>query len=109
MAEKHSLWRETVRLPEFEPLRTDLKTDVLIVGGGMAGLLCAHMLRSAGADCALVEARELCSGATGNTTAKLTVQHGLIYESLIRTLGFERAQMYLSRDKNLRILCPVFC
>ena len=69
MTEKESLWRETVRLPGFEPLRADLKTDVLIVGGGLAGILCAHMLRSAGVDCALVEAKELCSGVTGNTTA----------------------------------------
>lgn len=98
MTEKESLWRETVRLPGFEPLRADLKTDVLIVGGGLAGILCAHMLRSAGVDCALVEAKELCSGVTGNTTAKLTVQHGLIYELLIRTLGLERAQMYLQAN-----------
>ena len=99
MAENQSLWRETVRLPGFGPLRADLKTDVLVVGGGLAGILCAHMLRSAGVDCALAEAGTLCSGTTGNTTAKLTVQHGLIYASLIRTLGPERAQMYLRANQ----------
>ena len=68
---------------------------MLIVGGGLAGILCAHMLREAGVDCALVEAANLCGGVTQNTTAKLTVQHGLIYHKLMQSLGRERAQMYL--------------
>lgn len=90
-----SLWKNTARLPAFEPLRQALKTDVLIIGGGLAGLLCAHLLRREGVDCALVEAGRICGGTTGNTTAKLTVQHGLIYDRLVHTLGLERAQMYL--------------
>ena len=39
-----SVWSQTAQLPQFEPLRADLRTDVLIVGGGMAGLLCAYKL-----------------------------------------------------------------
>jgi hypothetical protein len=34
-----SLWRETVKLPRFEPLEGDFTTDVLVIGGGLAGLL----------------------------------------------------------------------
>ena len=44
----NSIWSETVELPEFETLRGDRKTDVLIIGGGMAGILCAYMLQQAG-------------------------------------------------------------
>ena len=94
-----SIWTQTARLPRFEPLRADLKTDVLVVGGGMAGLLCAYQLSQAGADCALVEADRLCGGATKNTTAKLTSQHGLIYRKLIRRLGTERARLYLQANQ----------
>lgn len=99
MSEIQSLWRETVRLPGFEPLRTDLRTDVLIIGGGLAGILCAHLLQKAGVDYALVESQRICGGVTGNTTAKITVQHGLIYDRLIKTLGSERAQMYLRANQ----------
>ena len=99
MANEHSLWREGARLPTFAPLHSDLRTDVLIVGGGLAGILCAHMLREAGVDCALVEAANLCGGVTQNTTAKLTVQHGLIYHKLMQSLGRERAQMYLCANQ----------
>lgn len=47
----------------------------------------------------LAEAETVCSGITKNTTAKLTSQHGLIYDKLIRTLGVERAKGYLSANQ----------
>lgn len=89
-----SIWRRTAELPQFAPLEGDLKTDVLIVGGGLAGLLCAYWLDRAGADYALVEADRLCGGVTGNTTAKLTFQHGLIYSRLLREFGPEKARLH---------------
>lgn len=89
-----SLWQETTKLPSFEPLKADQKTDVLIIGGGLAGLLCAYFLHQAGVDYILVEADRIGQGATGHTTAKVTAQHGLIYQELLRKFGPERAQMY---------------
>ena len=104
-----SVWKDNSKLPEFEKLRGDLKTDVLIIGGGMAGILCAYMLEKAGVDYALVEAETICSGITGNTTAKITSQHGLIYDKLVREFSVERARMYLSANeaalKKYRELC----
>jgi len=94
-----SLWRETASLPRFEELRTNLKTDVLVIGGGMAGLLCAYMLKQAGVDCVLVEADRLCSGVTGDTTAKITAQHGLIYHQLLRRFGEEQAKRYFQANQ----------
>lgn len=89
-----SIWNETKLMPQFSPLEGDAKTDILIVGGGLAGLLCAYVLDQAGADYLLVEAGELCGGVTGNTTAKVTAQHGLLYQKLLPSLGVERAQLY---------------
>lgn len=43
-----SVWTKTVRMPEFPDLNGDIKTDVLIIGGGAAGILCAYMLQQAG-------------------------------------------------------------
>ena len=40
----NSIWANTVELPAFPSLDGDLDTDVLIIGGGMAGLLCAQAL-----------------------------------------------------------------
>lgn len=87
-----SLWEQTAELNHFDCLDGDIKTDVLIIGGGMAGLLCAYQLHQAGVPYVLAEADTICSGITKNTTAKLTVQHGLIYHKLIARFGVERAR-----------------
>ena len=97
-----SIWFDTVSLPAFPILKEDLKTDVLIIGGGMAGLLCAWHLQKAGVDYALIEADTICSGVTGCTTAKITSQHGLIHEKLLRRFGTEKARMYYEANENAR-------
>ena len=94
-----SIWTKTAQLPQFDKLRSDLKTDVLIIGGGLAGVLCAYKLSQAGVDCALVETDCIGCGITKNTTAKLTSQHGLIYDKLIREFGVDRARLYLEANQ----------
>ncbi len=99
MVEMCSIWTENISLPQFKQLNGNKKTDVLIIGGGMAGILSAYFLEKAGVDYALVEGRRICSGITGNTTAKITAQHGLIYRKLLKSLGTERARMYLDANQ----------
>ena len=94
-----ALWRDTVEMPRFASLERDVNTDVLIIGGGMAGLLCAYELKRAGADCILLEADRICGGVTENTTAKITAQHGLIYHKLLMRFGVEQARLYLRANQ----------
>lgn len=70
------------------------KTDVLIIGGGLAGLLCAHRLHSFGVDCTLIEADRIMHGISRNTTAKITTQHGLVYQKLVKEFGPDRTYLY---------------
>lgn len=98
----NSIWLDSVEFPSFEQLKKDIKTDVLIIGGGITGILCAYMLEQAGVDYVLVEADRLCSGITKNTTAKISIQHGLIYHKLVKRFGLEKARMYL--DANMAAL-----
>ena len=90
-----SLWKNDIKPKKYKRLQGDMKTDVLIVGGGIAGILCAHKLKSCGVDFAVIEAREIFSGNTGNTTAKITLSHGLIYDKLISRFGEEFARLFL--------------
>ena len=93
-----SVWQTTSSLPTFPPLEGDRKTEILVIGGGIAGLLCTHFLREAGADCLLLEANTICGGTTGHTTAKITAQHGLVYHRLLRQKGESAARQYLEAN-----------
>lgn len=95
----NSVWEQTSNSIGFKSLKQDIKTEVLIIGGGMAGVLCAYMLDKSGIPYVLVEAQSICSGITKNTTAKITSQHGLIYDKLIREFDIERAKQYLSANE----------
>lgn len=88
-----SLWHETATLPSFPELKEDKKTDVLIIGGGIAGILTAYILKEKGINSIILESGKICGGTTGNTTAKITSQHGLIYSELI-SKSKEKAKGY---------------
>lgn len=95
-----SVWTKSVTLPSFKKLDSDKKTDVLIIGGGLCGILCAYFLDHKGIDYILVEGNKIASRITKNTTAKITSQHGLIYDKLIHDFGKERASIYLSLNQD---------
>ena len=90
-----SVWENT-KLPGFEELSGEKITDVLIIGGGMCGILCAYFLQKAGVDYILAEGGRIGCGITKDTTAKITAQHGLIYNKLIKQFGEEKAGLYLA-------------
>ena len=94
-----SLWYANAPLPSFPVLEGEIQTRVLIIGGGLAGLLCAYYLKQAGVDCVLLEANRICGGTTGHTTAKITSQHGLIYSKLLQNKGHQTALDYLHANE----------
>lgn len=94
-----SIWQKSCDLPQYEPLCRDAAADVVVIGGGMAGILCAYFLTQAGARCVLLEAGRICRGTTAHTTAKLTAQHGLLYARLARHAGAENAARVLAANR----------
>lgn len=98
--ESKSYWRESVELPNFSSYSTgdSLDVDVVVIGAGITGITAASELTKGGAKVALLEASRLINGTTGHTTAKVTAQHGLIYDELIHHFGIERAQGYYNAN-----------
>ena len=94
-----SVWKANSEFKSFPKLENDIRTDVAIIGGGITGLLCAYMLKQKGIDSVVLEADKVCKGVTQNTTAKITSQHGFIYDKLIKKYGIEKAQMYLHANE----------
>ena len=89
-----SIWSESCRFKEREPLSGDIQAEIAVIGAGIAGLLTASALQKAGRQVVVLEANRIASGQTRNTTAKITSQHGMIYRRLIDTLGRDKAKQY---------------
>ena len=96
---EHTIWTQHQQMPEFPNLHGNRKTEVLIVGGGLTGLLCAWRMEKAGIDYLLIEANRICSGTSGRTTAKITSQHGLVYDKIRNRYGLDAARIYYDANK----------
>ncbi|MGN0514632.1 MAG: FAD-dependent oxidoreductase [Lachnospiraceae bacterium] len=94
-----SIWTMDFQMPQFPKLEGNIQTDVLIIGGGITGILCAYFLQEKGIDYVLFEGKTICSGITKNTTAKITSQHGLIYHKILESEGIEKAKLYLKANE----------
>lgn len=94
-----SIWSQSVKFTEREILNRDIKTDVAVIGGGLAGILTAYKLREKGVEALVLEAGTVGSGQTKNTTAKITSQHDIIYSALIKKFGYEKARQYADANE----------
>ena len=74
-----SVWRGTAAPSGYGLLSGDIATDVLVIGGGITGVTAALLLRQQGRDVVLLEADEIGTGTTGNSTGNLyeTVSQGM--------------------------------
>ncbi|WP_411954893.1 FAD-dependent oxidoreductase [Alkalibacillus sp. S2W] len=94
-AQNHEpIWNQTRSLKQYPPLSQDESTEVAIVGGGITGITAAYLLQKAGKQVTLVDQGRLLNGTTLHTTAKITAQHGLIYDQLINSYNYQTSRHY---------------
>lgn len=84
----------------YPTLNKDINCDVAIIGGGLAGLMVAEKLISAGKKVCILEADRVFEGDSQKTTAMISFAHDLIYNRLIKKHGLEVAKKYLIENKN---------
>jgi glycine/D-amino acid oxidase-like deaminating enzyme/nitrite reductase/ring-hydroxylating ferredoxin subunit len=87
-------WNATAPAPNFPSLSGDISVDVAVIGGGIVGITTARLLKDLGRSVAVVEARRVGREVTGKSTAKMTSQHSIIYQTLEQKFGEEEARLY---------------
>lgn len=88
----YPLWLVRSGLPfNYPKLEKDIRTDVLIAGGGISGALAAHYLLQNGIDCALVDGRTIGLGSTCASTALLQYQVDVPLSEMSAQIGKQKA------------------
>ncbi|HEX2251089.1 MAG TPA: FAD-dependent oxidoreductase, partial [Gemmatimonadales bacterium] len=88
-----SLWMLSEQLRTPPPLREDLRTDVCVIGAGIAGVTTAYLLAKAGKRVVVLDDGPLGGGETGRTTAHLSNALDDRYHVLERLHGSEGARL----------------
>lgn len=73
-----SIWNEFETF-NFPKLIKDIKTEVLVIGGGMSGILCAYYLKESGKNVVLVEMDKIARKKSRKTTAVITALQDYMY------------------------------
>ena len=95
-----SLWIETTKDEIIlNPLEKDEETEVCVIGAGIFGLTTAYYLKQQGKKVIVLEKGDIGEKVSGNTTGKITSQHGLFYAHLIDDYGKEYAKKYLEANE----------
>jgi len=93
-----SLWLAGRAGPSFPVPGTERAFDVLVLGGGITGLTTALLLKQHGAKVAVIEADRVGTGATGNSTAKVTALQGTMLSTITRSRGADVAAAYADQS-----------
>ena len=81
-----SYWLLSAKKTVYPSLDGDIEADIVIIGGGIAGITTAYLLKDTGLKIVILEKDRILHGTTGYTTAKITSQHQLVYDFLINKI-----------------------
>jgi glycine/D-amino acid oxidase-like deaminating enzyme/nitrite reductase/ring-hydroxylating ferredoxin subunit len=89
-----SLWLTSAPPTDYSTLDRTVEVDVAVIGGGIAGLTAALLLKREGARVAVLEAARVGTGVTGCTTAKVSALQATMYSTIANRHGNEVAAVY---------------
>ncbi len=90
-----NFWKENYKKPTCSKLNKSIETDVLVVGGGIAGVFAAYYLNKQGRRVVLIDAKEIGAGATGNSAGYLTLEPDITtFAELVDELGEVETKRY---------------
>jgi glycine/D-amino acid oxidase-like deaminating enzyme/nitrite reductase/ring-hydroxylating ferredoxin subunit len=100
-----SIWMKDYIKKNLPSINKNIDTPILIIGGGIAGLMCAYNFMKNGLKFILVDSKTLASGVSSNTTAQVSISHDKLYNEISKKHGEEQAVAYLkSQMEGLEII-----
>jgi glycine/D-amino acid oxidase-like deaminating enzyme/nitrite reductase/ring-hydroxylating ferredoxin subunit len=84
---------DTTEVPQFQPLTQNLRSNVCVIGAGIAGMTTAYLLARAGRAVVLIDDGPIGGGETSRTTAHLTAALDDRYYNIEKMHGEEGARL----------------
>lgn len=81
-------------------LTENIETDILVIGAGIAGIVCANELKQLGYEVVVVDKYKPGSSVTAKTTAFLSIEQDYLYCDMIKELGLDKAKEFLNHNVN---------
>jgi len=103
------VWFERPRPGPYPPLTGRASYDIAVVGGGLAGLLCALLLARGGRSVVVLEARRVGDGTTGHTTAKVSLLQGTKLSRVLTSNPPAAARQYVEAGREGQAWLRRYC
>ena len=94
-----SIWETTISLPEEKKELPQTKTDILIIGSGIAGISTAFHLKDCKKKIMVIDKGRIAMGVTSKTTGKLTYLQGTCYQKIKTMYDLDTSYLYLNSQK----------
>ena len=89
-----SIWNKYLKVNNNKNKINNLKTDILIIGGGITGVTTAYFLKDKNYKITLIDKGVIGGGVTSKTTAKISYLQQNIYTKLINYHGLTVSKEY---------------
>lgn len=97
----NSYWINSEKNKEkYNKLEKNIETDICIIGGGITGISTAYYLTKENLKVTVLDMGKIGFQTTGNSTAKITSQHGLFYKYLKDSKGEDFARLYYDANED---------
>ena len=77
-----TIWTKDYRDFNLPMVNEDIETPILIIGGGIAGLMCAYNLMKINKKFILIDAQKLARGVSAYSTAQVSIAHDNLYDEI---------------------------
>lgn len=91
-----SIWLKDYVEWNLPQINKDIKTPVLIIGGGIAGLMCAYECMKNNIKFILVDSKKLARGVSAYTTAQVSAAHGMLLDDIQKKHDKDKALEYFA-------------